>query len=453
MSSAALLVVLAALAPPPHTKVVTRDTAVATVRIGTAVLVLAGPWRFRTGDDPAWADPAYDDTGWESVSLAAPPGAHDADVGLTGYAPGWTALGHAGYSGYAWYRLRLRLSWPPGDTLALSGPPDVDDAYQVFVNGHLLGGIGDFSVSPPVAYSIQPRAFRFPASRLAGPPNGADGTVVLAFRVWMAAGSLQGGPDVGGIHIAPALGAASAIAARYRRQWIETVRGYAVEVVEAALFVALAGLVAGLVIFRRAPPSLLWLGLAMVLTAAVRANQAVFYWTQVESVPAGDLLIGVFLVPLGLGAWAMALQARLAPGLARWLPPLAGGLTVALVAAEFLGRAGPASYAPHVYTSGARHVAAWIRVAFAILMGYAAVAAARRGEPDRWLALTAALLIGVGLFAAELSALHVPGIWFPFGTGVSRTQFAYAGFDLVLFAWLVRRAARRPIPTSTTEPR
>ena len=38
------------------------------------------------------------------------------------------------------------------------------------------------------------------------------------------------------------------------------------------------------------------------------------------------------------------------------------------------------------------------------------------------------VLASVGQFAPELSAIRVPGIWFPFDTGVSRAQFAYALF-------------------------
>ena len=49
------------------------------------------------------------------------------------------------------------------------------------------------------------------------------------------------------------------------------------------------------------------------------------------------------------------------------------------------------------------------------------------------------LLISVGQYAQELSAIGIQGIWFPYGTGVSRTQFAYAAFDIVLFVLLLRR--------------
>ena len=60
---------------------------------------LAGPWRFHTGDDPAWASPAFDDSRW---------GLLRADIG-------WSEQGYKGYSGVAWYRLEI-------DVPAGSGP-------------------------------------------------------------------------------------------------------------------------------------------------------------------------------------------------------------------------------------------------------------------------------------------------------------------------------------------
>jgi hypothetical protein len=33
----------------------------------------------------------------------------------------------------------------------------------------------------------------------------------------------------------------------------------------------------------------------------------------------------------------------------------------------------------------------------------------------------------------------VPGIWFPFGVGVSRTEYAYIVFDFLLLALLLHR--------------
>src|SRR5580698_5946236 len=124
------------------------DSPALPVTIGRSVVVLTGPWKFHLGDNPRWATTDFDDSAWETVDLTpASANAHDADVGLTGYVPGWTARGHAGYSGFAWYRIRVAVSAPPGDALALSGPSSVDDAYQFFLNGTLLGGYGDFSKS------------------------------------------------------------------------------------------------------------------------------------------------------------------------------------------------------------------------------------------------------------------------------------------------------------------
>ena len=79
---------------------------------------------------------------------------------------------------------------------------------------------------------------------------------------------------------------------------------------------------------------------------------------------------------------------------------------------------------------------------FVALLLFTIFSGAKRIGVGAWLDVLAALLIMTGLFAQELSVLHVPSIWFPFGTGVSRTQFAYAGFAIILFALLIRRTRR-----------
>ena len=56
-----------------------------------AATLLDGAWRFRTGDDPRWADATTDDSGWETIDLTASPGSHDGDVGLPDYVGGWMA--------------------------------------------------------------------------------------------------------------------------------------------------------------------------------------------------------------------------------------------------------------------------------------------------------------------------------------------------------------------------
>lgn len=126
------------------------------VRLGQSLVMLNGPWRFHTGDDPGWVNPDFDDSSWESVDLTAQLGAHDNDVGLTRYVPGWGARGHGGYSGYAWYRLRVSATASGEEELALAGPPAGDSAYEVFVNGQPLGSAGSaarMNALPKVVFS------------------------------------------------------------------------------------------------------------------------------------------------------------------------------------------------------------------------------------------------------------------------------------------------------------
>jgi hypothetical protein len=130
-----------------------EDTA--RVKLGQSTVALNGPWKFHIGDSPddaaavdagrrLWAQPDFDDSKWETVDLSSGAGAVDPINGMSGYAPGWTMRGHRGYWGYAWYRIRVQLDAQPGEKLALSGPADIDDVYQAFANGMLLGSFGGF---------------------------------------------------------------------------------------------------------------------------------------------------------------------------------------------------------------------------------------------------------------------------------------------------------------------
>jgi hypothetical protein len=62
-----------------------------------------------------------------------------------------------------------------------------------------------------------------------------------------------------------------------------------------------------------------------------------------------------------------------------------------------------------------------------------------RSGPMRALALVTLAVIVAGLFGGELlDPIGVPGIWFPFGIGVSRTQYVYA-ILIPLLAFLIVR--------------
>src|SRR6185503_9977220 len=155
-----------------------------------AATLLDGAWRFRTGDDPQWADVDTDDNGWETIDMTALPGSHDGDVGLPDYVAGWMAHGHPGYRGYAWYRRALtvpagRASWD------ILGPTLVEDGYELYWNGQRLGGSGRLGPAPRVVVT-RPLRFALPADAA-----GTHG--LLAVRAFMLPTSAPSA-DGGGMH-------------------------------------------------------------------------------------------------------------------------------------------------------------------------------------------------------------------------------------------------------------
>ena len=79
------------------------------VVLGSSTVELTGPWKFHKGDNLDWAQPEFNDTGWAAMDLTPLPGSYDPFLGSSGFVPGWTELGAAGYSGYAWYRLNVNV--------------------------------------------------------------------------------------------------------------------------------------------------------------------------------------------------------------------------------------------------------------------------------------------------------------------------------------------------------
>jgi hypothetical protein len=398
---------------------------------GKNIITLNGPWKFMAGDNVQYAQSSYDDSGWETVNLSAPPGAHDDDVGLSGYIPGWTDKGHSNYSGYAWYRLKVSLDSIKGNDLALVAPPAVDDAYQLFINGSLSGDAGDFSDTVPVAYSIQPRMFLLPEKVI------KEKSIAIAFRVWMSPASLYAGS--GGIHIAPALGEKTDIEKKYSFQWGQTIKGYIVEVVWPAIFILLA-----ITMFLLNRGSILaqsckWFIAALILLGLMRLNQAVNAWFQVENNDQFIIVGSVILRPLVLGSWLMAWREWFNLQKPKWLPKLIALLTILFMAAQFFGISW-ISQATHLYFNS---IAGYIRLLLLALLLFIIYQGMRKQGVKEVLVLIAALLMLIALFPQEISYLHViPGIWFPYGVGVSRGQFFYVAFVLVMYAVLIQKNRR-----------
>jgi hypothetical protein len=410
------------------------------VQFGQSVVSLDGPWKFKAGDDYRWSDPRWDDSRWESVNLAAPPGSHDADIGLTGFVPGWGARGHPGYAGFAWYRLRVALDGSQSAPLAIAGPTIVDGAYQVFIDGTYVDEVGNFGGPLPVVHSIRPRLIQLPEADAAGGRR----SVLITLRVWTP------GPvialDSGGLRAAPHIGPVDDIKVLYQSQWIQVLRAYVVDAIEAAVLVCLTLLVGGLLAVKRNHAGYAWLLAALSITALMRLNQVAYYWTGAESLPIYTILRDVILAPAALFSWLMAWRFWFDHSRLRWLTGAMAALTgfymaAALGSQPWLQPGNPAH-------ASFNQAVLDFRLAFAALYAFVVVAATWRNRSS-WqgvLTFLAATCVAVGLFGNELTMIGMTPVWFPFGIGVSRTQFAYAALAVMLFAMILEEFLRLASP-------
>ena len=364
-----------------------------------AATTLDGAWRFRTGDDPHWADAQTDDSGWQTIDMTAVPGSHDGDVGLPDYVGGWMAHGHRGYHGYAWYRRAVTVPAEPASWDVL-GPTLVENGYELYWNGQRLGGSGRLGPNPRVV-GTRPLRFALPAD--------APGTRgVLAVRVYMLPG-YGGSADSGGLHSAPILAPRPTSDALHRVQWERTIAGYIVDAIEPVAMFAVIGLALGCWPRSSHKGFLIFAAIALALMAARRLNNAIVAWTDLQDLRTYAWLAKVMWIP-AVAAWTLAWN--------RWCLPRWRSIDVAAVAlavAGIIGAAIPSASA----TSGSRLGS----IALLAISGARIV----RNGPMRILALVTLVSIMAGLFGGELlDPIGVPGIWFPFGIGVSRTQYVYA---------------------------
>jgi hypothetical protein len=174
------------------------DAAAVTIDgLGKGTADLSGPWRFHIGDNLQWADPSINDTpgqdGWETILPDRP----------------WGVQSHYAYTGFAWYRLYLRITPAPdvktGFQLVL---PQLQDVCEVYWNGRLVDRYGKLPPHPSSSAVNAPAVFTLPDFR--------SGT--LAIRVWSGPLGSSSSGDGGGIAQTPVVGDAKSIAA-YVGDW------------------------------------------------------------------------------------------------------------------------------------------------------------------------------------------------------------------------------------------
>lgn len=389
------------------------------ITIGRSVVFLYGPWKFSIGDSPVdptthaplWAQPGFDDSRWETVDLTPQNGAFDPIGGDPGYVPGWAARGHPGAVGYGWYRLRVRLPPSLSEPVAVNGPTDVDDGYQLFANGRLLGSFGDFSHSRPTLYYAQPMTF--PVPQIVRDST----TIVLAFRLWMDPGTPLHTPQPGGMHSAPMIGDAATIDAQYHLHWLELIRGYIALPVDAILYLLLAIVAFSLIVFDPSDRVYRWMGVVFLLTAVFDVTVALGALTQLTSALVSLILSDIIERPLLFAGWIMVWWVWFGLHRPSWIPKAVAALCLALMVSLFLAEGLSLSV---IHLIPAFHIASLIaRFLLLAIFLWIAVQGIRLHGFDGWIVLPAVILVGISHFSDELSVIGIRNIWFPFAVQLS----------------------------------
>ena len=168
--------------------------------LGKGAAPLDGPWQFQLGDDPTWAAPGIDDSHWEQLTADAP----------------WGAQGHYAAEGFGWYRRHIALTPAPGASTDFAMLiPAIDDAYEIYWNGELVGHNGKMPPNPDWYPSQPPQTYGL------GPIRSG----VLAIRVWKSPLASEDPGELGGFEAVPEIGSPQAIAARKAAidfQWLRS---------------------------------------------------------------------------------------------------------------------------------------------------------------------------------------------------------------------------------------
>ena len=137
------------------------------------IVSLSGSWKFSIGDDSKWANPSYDDSGWDQITV-----------------PGkWEDQGYNDYNGYAWYRKTFKVNGIPENTTIYLMLGRIDDADVVYLNGKEVGRNGTFPPNFVTAYD-RLRKYIIPADYL---KEGSDNVIsVKVYDTYLDGGIIDG---------------------------------------------------------------------------------------------------------------------------------------------------------------------------------------------------------------------------------------------------------------------
>jgi hypothetical protein len=221
-----------------------------------AIVQLDGPWRFQMGDDPRWADPAFDDSQWPAVTL----GKTLSDQGFDTYA------------GYAWYRLRVRPQQLRLGGLAGNAP------LHLLVTGHNIGQLAVYINGVEVGHTRgmtdSPRMYESPPLKVPLSQTGSGDPVVVAVRSWAAPGVPISHGLLEKVEAGTPDDIAERLALAISRKWDQEVIA---EMILAFLFLGVAVLGIILYMAQRHHSEYLWLAL-MCFSVTVTGAVELAHW-------------------------------------------------------------------------------------------------------------------------------------------------------------------------------
>jgi hypothetical protein len=411
-----------------------------TITLGNSAATLPGPWKFSPGDSPwqngapVWAQPGFDDAAWASVDLAPKAGSVDPAYGTPGFVPGWTVHGYPNLYGYAWYRIRVRVT-DSGHSLQLKMPNDFDDAYQVYANGQYIGQFGNFSPDHVTVYSA--RTFSFPL-----PFPGPHGEILLALRFYMTGGTRFQSVDAGGMHEAPALGLASTMRLLQAADDDANQHFYFGVIVQS--FLSLLAIPLALWAWLQSRQERIYLWLFLVLSCALLRDVLLLVGNMTSAMPLGPntLVLDVILGPLQLPLWVMfwwhwfGLQGQ------RWIPRAAWLITAGQMLILLCLRLpnSDINLVPRSWLPWLNNASAVCLVALGVLLLLILVEGFRRERTEALLAAFPLLLIEFASFNVFfLNSFGVSSVYFFFGLGIAVPSIARILMILVIGALVMRR--------------
>lgn len=439
---------------PPQS--VPAQSVAAPITLGQSAVPLNGPWKFQIGDSPVnpvtnaplWAEPGYDDSKWETIDLAPKAGEENIDILGRPSNGGWSAHGHAGYLGWAWYRMKVPVAGSPRQPLAVAELSFVNDPFQFFADGSLVGSFGHFDGSkrPPKGYFSQ--SSMFPLPQVAASDFGARVTTrTLAFRVWGGPLGFLRVPGGSGLLRGPILGEPDAVASLAELDSFRFMRLNAYPPFQMLLLFLLAVLALGQTLFDRSDPVYRWVASMLVITGLYDVTSLLSN-ARILDFASRLLIDDVLLDPLLLGGWAMVWWIWFRFRQPVWVPWAIGAMTLAHAAAAILED----SYMIRDTTSIASQplfqgVSTVVRLLCIALLFFIVALGIRRHGREGWIVLPSALLIAPQQFTVELPHVGIPTLWLPFGVlifiGYVANLFLAGAIALLLFRRLLLSIRRQ----------